>query len=340
MKAALVTQFSSPIKIEDFPDPQVGPLDVLVKVGVCGACYSDVKIWSKRTAVPPALPHIMGHEISGIVSSLGANVSGLKVGDRVIVYLYDTCDDCEACRKGEDNCCINQGPLLGFTRHGGFAEYVSIPSKNVFKIPDNLEMGEAALITDAVITPYHALIDRIKLRFNETVLLMGMGGLALSGLQIAKLLGARVIAVSRTDSKLEMSKKLGADHTLNANIADLPAEVKKLTGGNGADAAIDFVGTGKTIEQCLRSVRKGGRTLILSYSTEPIPINTSLLMMQIGTLQSSRGGTRQNLRDIIRLASEDKLTSVITETYPLSEINAVLQKLSNGEILGRAAIEI
>ncbi len=341
MKAAVMTQFDSPLVVkEDFPDPKVGPSDVLVKVGVCGACYSDVKIWKKRTAAPPDLPHILGHEIAGTVASFGEKVSGLRAGDRVIIYLYDTCDVCEECRTGNDNCCINQGPLLGFRRHGGFAEFVSVPSKNVFKVPDNLDLGEAALLTDAVITPYHALVDRAKVRFNETVMLMGMGGLALSGLQVAKLLGARVIAVSRTESKLDLARKLGADHTLRANSGELPAEVKKLTGGYGVDAAIDFVGSAETIDQCLRSMRRGGRTLTLSYSSEPIPLNTSLLMMQVGTLQSSRSGTRRNLRDIIRLASEGKIRSVITETYPLEELNTVLRKLSNGEIVGRAAIKI
>ena len=340
MRAAVMKEFGAPLIIEDFPTPKVGAIDVLIKVRVCGLCYSDVKIWTGRASAKASLPHIMGHEIAGNVALLGENVSGLEVGDPVIVYLYDTCDKCLACKSGQDTFCPNMGPLLGFTRPGGFAEYVSIPSKNVFKIPKEMDMEEAALLPDAVLTPYHAIVDRAQVRFNETVMLLGMGGLALNGLQILKLMGARVIAVSRTQSKLDLAKKLGADVTINSSGLDLPAEVKKVTEGYGVDCAIDFVVNGLTLEQCIRSLKRGGRVVILGYSIEPLPLSTSHLVSAIGSVTSSRSGTRQNLRDIIQLASEEKIKSILSETYDLSEINTVLNRLSKGEITGRVALRI
>ncbi|MGI0080418.1 MAG: alcohol dehydrogenase catalytic domain-containing protein, partial [Nitrososphaerales archaeon] len=223
MKAAVMKAFGEPLVIEDFPTPKIGPTDVLVRVSACGLCYSDVKIWTGRASTKAPLPHIMGHEISGTVAACGENVSGFESGDHVTAYLYDTCDKCPACKSGQDTLCPNMGLLLGFTRHGGFAEYVSIPSKNVFKIPKDMNMEEAALLPDAVLTPYHAIVDRAKVRFNETVMLLGMGGLALNGVQILKLMGARVIAVSRTQSKLDLAKKLGADVIINSSGLDLTA---------------------------------------------------------------------------------------------------------------------
>ncbi len=326
--------------IEDFPMPKLGTNDVLIKVNICGVCYSDVKIWTGRSSVKPPLPHVMGHEIGGIIASLGQNVSGLEVGDRVIVYLYDTCDKCQACKSGRDNECPNMGPLLGFTRHGGFAEYVSIPSKNVFKIPKELPLEDAALLPDAVLTPYYGIVEKAKVQFGETVMLLGMGGLALCGVQILKLMGAKVIAVSRTQDKLDLAKKFGADYTITNSGIDLPSEVRKLTDGNGVDCAIDFVVNGTTLEQCVRSLRRGGRTLMLGYSTDPLPLNTSLLMGALGCVMSSRSGTRKNLRDIIRLAAEGKIRTVLTETYDLSSINTVLGRLAKNEISGRVAVSL
>ena len=339
MKAAVMTRFSSPLEMQEVPEPKVGDNDVLVKVAICGVCYSDVKIWAGKSAIPPALPHILGHEIAGTVTSFGKNVEGLEIGENVIVYLYDTCGECRFCRKGKDNRCINMGPLLGFTRQGGFSEYVSIPSKNIFKIPKQIDLETAALLPDAIITPYHAIVDRAKVRFNETVMVLGIGGLALGGIQVLKLMGAHVIAVSRTRRKLEMSSKFGADIAIEST-EDLPAKVKKATEGYGVDCAIDFVSNSTTIDQCIRSMKKGGRTVLMGYNAEPTAINTAVLMNAVGSIISTRGGTRQNLRDIIQLAAEGKIKSVVTEAQPLEKANDVLNRLSIGEILGRAALKL
>ncbi len=340
MRAVLLDEYKSPLRIGDADKPTISENDVLIKVKVCGVCYSDVKIWSGKAPQRPTLPHILGHEISGTVAQVGKNVPSLREGDRVIVYLYDTCDKCTACKTGKDNHCINMGPLVGFSRPGGFAEYISIPSKNVFKIPDNLDMTQAALLPDAVITPYHAIVEKAQVRFNDTAMVIGMGGLGLNSLQILKLLGARVFVVSRTESKLKMAKKLGADVTINSKSTDVLEETKRLTDGYGVDYVIDTVATAETIEQDIKSLKRGGKAVLLAYDSEPTPIVTRNLMIGLASIQSTRGGTRQNLRDLIRLSSEGKLRSIVTHEYQLDEANTALTKLSHGDVTGRVTLKL
>jgi alcohol dehydrogenase, propanol-preferring len=333
-------EFGSPLKVTQMSEPQVKPSDVLVKVGICGMCYSDVKVWTGRSNIKPSLPHILGHEIAGTVEKTGEGVSGFKHGDRVIVYLYDTCDKCRACTSGRDNECLNQGPLIGFSRSGGFAEYVSVPSKNLFKIPDNLDLSSAAILTDSVLTPYHAIVDRAQVRLNETAMLIGMGGLALSGLQVLKLVGARIIAVSRTKAKLEMAKRLGADATINSTESDVVAEARRLTEGYGVDYVFDFVVNADTINQGIRATKRGGNVVLLGYAAEPVPISTGAMVQGLTSIHASRAGTRQNMRDIISLASEGKIKSTLTQTYELEEVNKAMQLLAAGDITGRIALRI
>lgn len=337
MKAALITELKAPLKVENVPEPRIGPDEVLVKVGACGVCYSDVKIWTGRSIAKPVLPHILGHEVAGTVAEFGKNVSDVKKGERVAVYLYDTCDQCPACMMGRENYCVNL-KVLGFTRPGGYAEYVAVSSENVFKLPDGLDFAQAALLPDAVITPYHAIVDKAQVRFNETAMVVGMGGLGLSGLQILKLLGARVIAVSRTNGKLQLAKDLGADATINASSSDVPQEAKRLTDGYGVDYVFDCVVNAQTIDQDLRSLRKGGKAVLLAYDLQPTPIVTANIMASLASLHGTRNGTRQNLRDIIRLAAEGKIKSIVSNTYPLNEVNTALTMLLHGEVTGRVVL--
>jgi propanol-preferring alcohol dehydrogenase len=340
LRAALLHEYKSPLKVEDVAEPRIGENDALIRVRVCGVCFSDVKLWNGKAPQRPTLPHILGHEISGTVAKVGKNVSSVNEGDKVIVYLYDTCDKCMACKTGKDNHCINMGPLVGFNRPGAYAEYVSVPSKNVFKIPNNLDLTQAALLPDAVITPYHAIVEKAQVRFNDTAMIVGMGGLGLNSLQILKLLGARVFSVSRTESKLDMAKKLGADAIINSKSTYVIEEIKRLTDGYGVDFVFDTVATAETIEQDVKSLKRGGKAVLLAYDSDPTPIVTRNLMIGLASIQSTRGGTRQNLRDLIRLASEGKLRSIVTHEYSLDEANAALTKLSQGDVTGRVALKL
>ncbi len=338
MKAALITELGAPLKVQDVPEPQLAASDVLVKVNTCGVCYSDVKLWTGHHAAKPSLPHILGHEIAGTIARTGQNVAGLEKGDPVTVYLYDTCDQCAACRAGRDNQCIAMKSSLGFNRPGGFAEYVSVPSKNAFKLPPRMDFSLGALLPDAFITPYHAIVDVAQVRFNESAMLLGMGGLAMGGLQILKLMGAKVIAVSRTDSKLEMSKNLGADVTINSTKTDVVKEVKRLTDGHGVNYVFDFVATPQTLDLGVRSTRAGGKIVFVGSQAEPFPLNVGSI--RFVSITGSRGGTRQNLRDLISLALGGKLKSQITRTYMLDDATEALTMLSKGDVTGRVALQL
>ena len=228
-------KFGAPLYVKDVPIPTIGDDQVLVKVGSCGVCYTDVKIWKGTGNLFAPLPHVLGHEIAGTVTELGRNAKGVQKGDRVLVYVYDTCGFCEYCKTGKDNECVNKVGYFGGNRWGGYVEYVAVRQDNLVKLPENLSFEDAAPLADAGITPYHAIVDRAKVRVNETALLVGMGGLALTGLQILKAAGARVVAVSRTQSKLEMAKELGADLVINTSNDDGVEAVKSFTDGYGVD---------------------------------------------------------------------------------------------------------
>lgn len=340
MKAALVTQFGSPLVVSEVKDPEIGKEDVLVNVKTCGMCYSDIKVWKGLLARKPSLPHILGHEIAGIVAKTGANVEGFKEGDKVVVYIHDPCGKCKACKLGNENYCIHAGPVVGMGRNGGFAEYVSVHSKNLFQISNDLDFVTASLLTDAFITPYHAIVRKAQVRFNDTVMLVGIGGLALCAIQVLKLMGVRVIAVSRTPSKLEMASNMGADIVINSTRSNVEEEVRRLTDGYGADFVFDFVSTSDLLEQDIHCVKRGGRIIMVGYQTSPFQFQPSLMGFNQVALEATRYGTRQDLQDLIRLASERKIKSVVTHTYPLEEINDGLVALSKSETVGRVAVTI
>ena len=338
MRAAVIEQYGAPLVVREVPTPKIGPGDVLVKVGACGVCYTDVKIW-KGQGYNYTMPHVMGHEIAGSIAEIGSDVKDIQKGDRVAVYLYNTCGKCAYCHAGRDNECIDRVGFIGSNRWGGYAEYALVRADNVLKIPDNLSFEEAGLLPDAALTPYHAIVDRAQVRINETALLVGIGGLALSGLQILKLCGARVIALSRTQSKLDLAKQLGADHIINSTKEDALETVKKLTGGYGVDHIFDFVGSTETVTQDTKYIKRGGKIYLLGYQAGEnlVPVTTIRGFFSLG---GSNGGTRKDLRELIHLASEGKIKSVVTKTYTLDEANTALNLLAHGEVEGRLSLKV
>lgn len=337
MKAALFEQFGAPLIVKDVPIPKVEDDLVLVKVGACGICYTDVKIWKGIGALNAPLPHVLGHEIAGTVSELGRNVRGVQKGERVVVYLYETCGKCNYCQTGRENECINRVGYIGSNRWGGYEEYVAIRSDNVIKIPDNLSFEDVAPLADAGLTPYHAIVDRAQVKAGETALLVGMGGLAMTGLQVLKVLGAKVIAVSRTQSKLGMAKELCADLIVNTTKDDGVEAVKKFTDGYGVDYIFDFVGSAETVIRDAKYIRRSGKIFLLGYQpgNQMIPVQTVRGFLYMG---GSNAGTRKDLRELVRLASDGKLKSIVTKTYTLEQVNEALNLLASGEVDGRLAL--
>lgn len=341
MKAAIFESFGAALEVKEVPMPLLGDSEILVRISACGVCYSDVKVWKGMTMNVPRLPFILGHEIAGTVTQVGSKVlNGVREGDRVLLYLQDTCDKCIYCRTGKDNECIDRHWLVGFNKAGGYAEYISVPAKDAVKIPANLAFVDAAPLADAGMTPYHAIVDKAQVRINETAVLIGIGGLALIGLQILKVIGANVIAVSRTQSKLDKARELGADLVVNSTAEDAVAAVRKFTGGLGADYVFDFVGSSETLSMDWNFVKREGKVLIPGFQEGGVQVSTLQINTAFANIVGTRAGTRQNVRDLVQLASKGKIKSIVTKTYPLEGANAALNSLAHGAIEGRQVLEI
>ncbi len=259
MKAMLLSEYKK-LEIVDMPMPEVGPNDLLVRVQACGICGSDIHGWdgSSGRRIPPL---VMGHEAAGIVAEVGARLQGFAPGDRVTFDSTVSCGKCSSCRRGSINLCENR-QVLGvsceeFRRHGAFAEYVVVPQNISYKLPDDLPFEHAALI-EAVSIAVHAA-NRTPVSLGDTAVVVGSGMIGLLVVQAIRLAGcSRVIAVDLEDGKLQIAKSLGADVGLNPKQVDVVAEVKKLTGGRGADVALEVVGATATVRTAIDCTRKGG----------------------------------------------------------------------------------
>jgi D-arabinose 1-dehydrogenase-like Zn-dependent alcohol dehydrogenase len=234
----VLDRFGGPMTWRDVPDPKPGPREVLVGVRANALCATDLKI-SDGAVSSVTLPHILGHEAAGEVVEIGEGVEGLEPGTHVTVYPTLGCGVCEACRTGRENLC-QRAPRTGFERDGGLSEYLLIPDRNAVRIDRAVPLEEAAILPDAVATAYHALVHRAKVRVGETVVVVGVGGLGIHAVQVARLIGARVIAADLAPEKLQAAEKFGAE-VVNSGREELPARVKALTGGLGAEVVAECV---------------------------------------------------------------------------------------------------
>jgi len=264
MKALLLSNYKE-LNVTDFDKPQVGDLDVLVQVKACGICGSDIHGYdgSSGRRIPPL---VMGHEAAGVVAEVGASVTKFKPGDSITFDSTVSCGGCFYCRKGNINLCDNRmvlGVSCGeYRRHGAFAEYVSVPQHICYPIPAGLPFESAAMI-EAVSVAVHAA-NRTPVSLGDTAVIIGSGMIGLLVVQAIRLAGcSQVIAVDLDAGRLEKAKLLGADVGLKADEVDVPGEVRKLTGGNGADVVLEVVGATATINTAIESARKGGSVTLV-----------------------------------------------------------------------------
>jgi L-iditol 2-dehydrogenase len=279
MRALLMNEYKR-LELADMPVPEIAPNDVLVRVKACGICGSDVHGFDGSTGrrLPPI---VMGHEASGVVERVGSAVKHLSPGDRVTFDSTVYCGRCFFCRRGEINLCDNR-EVLGvstpeFRRHGAFAEYVSVPSHIVYKLPDSFPFEHAAMI-EAVSIAVHA-VNITPVTLGDTGLVMGSGMIGLLTIQALKLAGcARIIAVDLEDSKLEMARKLGAAITLNPKREDVAEAVKGATEGRGADVAVEAVGATAPIQTALAALKKGGALTLVGNVSPKIDLPLQLVV--------------------------------------------------------------
>jgi D-arabinose 1-dehydrogenase-like Zn-dependent alcohol dehydrogenase len=333
MKAAVFRKAGRPFAIEDVPVPKVGPDEVLVEVKAAGICHTDVSIMVGAYGDWVQPGRIAGHEGAGIVVDVGAEVKGFRENDRVVMYNAVFCGECAFCRMGETNLCLNRGGWIGMDAQGVFAEYYKTPAHRVLHLPEEIPFEQGALLADCFQTPYHAVHDMAKVAVGENVAVFGCGGLGTGAVVSSLLHGGRTIAVDISEFKLEFAKKLGADELINANLADPVEKIKELTDGLGADVSLEVVGKKATMEQALAATRRGGRTVIVGFVAETLPLDTLALITEQRQIFGNCGGTMKTVNDLIGLVKAGKVDPgvVISHRFGLPEgVNEGLDLVQNG----------
>jgi NADPH:quinone reductase-like Zn-dependent oxidoreductase len=328
------------LRYQDFPTPEPGPGEALVRVQACALNHLDVFTRRGEQGRRVELPHILGIETAGEVVDLGEGVADLRVGDRVVSGPGVWCRQCSLCRAGEENMCLER-QIVGVDVHGGYAEYITLPSYALGLLPEavSYEKGAATLI--AFGTAWHMLVDRAALRQGETMLVLAAGsGVGTAAVQLGSYIGARVIATASTDEKLARARDLGADDTINyVQQPHFARAVRKLTDGRGVDVVFEHVGA-DTWRDSVAALAIGGR-LVTCGATTGRWGETDLwsLFAKQATLLGSFSSTQANFRTVLRLAEEGKINPVIDSVLPLSAAAEGHRRLEARQVFGKIVLQ-
>ena len=333
MKALLLSEYKK-LDVVEMPTPEIGDEDVLVRVRACGVCGSDIHGYDGSTGrrIPPL---VMGHEAAGVIERIGAAVANFKAGDRVTFDSTVSCGRCEFCRQGQINLCDNR-TVLGvscgdYRRHGAFAEYVSVPARILYTLPDSLPFERAALI-EAVSIAVHAVSRHVP-KPDDAVLVVGSGMIGVLVIQVLREKGCRnIVAVDIDDEKLALATRVGATRVVNGKDIDVPAAVRDLTDGQGADASFEVVGHGNTVMNAIRSLRKGG-TVVLIGNLSPrveIPLQ-EVVSREISVLGScASSGEIPECIDLLARGAVD-VDPLISLKASLDEAPELFERLYGGD---------
>jgi alcohol dehydrogenase, propanol-preferring len=336
MKAAVVHSFDTPLRIEEIATPEPGPGEVVVKVETSGLCHTDIHAAHGDWPVKPVLPFVPGHEGVGLVARVGPGVTRVREGDRVAVpWLGWACGACEYCASGWETLCPHQRNT-GYSVDGGYAEYVTADASFAARVPDAVDPLDAAPLTCAGVTTYKA-VKVSGARSSDLVAVFGIGGLGHLAVQYARIAGASVAAVDLVDSKLDLARQLGAEHTVNAAVDD-PAEAIQAMGG--ADAAIVLAVSPKACEQAFRSLKRGGTLVFVALPADnhvQLPIFETVL--QGITVVGSIVGTRVDLAETFELHADGR-TRVVRETRQLEDVNEAFEQIEKGEVDARLVFDL
>jgi 2-desacetyl-2-hydroxyethyl bacteriochlorophyllide A dehydrogenase len=269
MKALRLIQPGRRLELQELAVPEPGPNDALVRVKAAGICHSDAHYRAGKSRVDP-LPLTLGHEVAGVVEKVGSGISNFTVGDRVCLHYLATCGRCGYCKEGNEQFC-GTGKMIGKYRDGGYAEFILMPERSLFHLPDEIPFEHGAILMCSSATSMHAL-NKARLKSGETVAVFGVGGLGLSAIQLAKAFGAReVFAVDINISKLVIAKKFGAI-AIDASDADPVKELKRLTNGRGVDVALELIGLPLTMQQTVQSLAIKGRAALVGITDKTFEI--------------------------------------------------------------------
>lgn len=331
MRAAVFLGSGRPLSVGDVPRPEPGPGEALVRVAACGFCHTDLHYLDHGvpTAKPP--PLILGHEISGQVEAIGPGGGPWDAGSRVVVPAVLPCGECNFCRLGRGNICPRLR-MLGNHIDGGFAEYVLVPTRDLIPLPRDIDLARGAVIADALTTPFHAVVNRARVRSGEWVVVVGCGGVGINVVQFAAAAGANVLAVDLRAEKLELARRLGACETLNSSDpVEVGREVRQRTDG-GADVAFEVVGKAETVLLAFSTLRRGGRLCVVGYSEAVVPLPLNRLMFLEYAVVGSLGCRPADYPRVIEMVRRGKvsLDAVVTGTLPLDRVNEAAENLRRG----------
>ncbi len=336
MHAAVVEQFGKPLTLREMNIPVPGPGQILVKTDACGVCHTDLHAAQGDWPVKPSLPFIPGHEGIGRVAALGAGVTSVKAGDRVgVPWLYSACGHCEYCLSAHETVC-GKAEFGGYTKNGGFAEYILADPDYVAHIPNGLSSREAAPLICAGITSYKG-IKETGARPGEWIVVSGAGGLGHLAIQYAKVMGLKVCAVDIDDGKLAHATKLGADLVINAGEGDPAAPLRKATGGGAHGVLITAPSLG-AFRQGVAMTRKRGTCVLVGLPPGEFPVPLFDVVANCITIRGSFVGTRADMAEALAFGAEGKVKADI-ELQPLSAINSVFDRLGRGDVPSRVVID-
>ena len=325
------------------PSPSPGPDDVRVAIRAAALNHLDLFVIRGLPGITYEFPHILGADGAGVVESVGTAVTAVRPGDRVLINPGVSDYTCEFCRAGEHSLCVRYG-ILGEHRPGTMAELVTIPAHNVLPIPEidpPLTWPEAAAFSLVTLTAWRMVVTRAQLKAGEWVLVWGIGGgVSLAALRIAKQLGAKVIATSSSDAKLERARELGADFTLNHRTQQISREVRALTGKRGVDVVVENVGEA-TWGESLRSLAKGGRVVTCGGTSGPqLVTDVRPLFWHQFTILGSTMGNAAEYREVVRQLGLGRLRPIVDAVYPLARVREAYGRLEQGERVGKVAVEL
>jgi NADPH:quinone reductase-like Zn-dependent oxidoreductase len=326
------------LQYKEVAEPKVGPNDVLIRVKASGCNYNDV--WARRglPGMKFDLPHISGSDAAGEVVDVGSEVAGFKPGDEVMVYPGLSCRTCEFCADGRDTFC-RQYKIWGFQTgplDGGHAEFAKLPAFNILPKPKGLSWEEAASLPLVLLTTWRMLMGRAHVQTGDFVLVWGAaGGLGTMAVQICRTVGARAIAVASSDEKLQLCRKLGAEHLVNRKTQDVAQEVRQITGRRGVDIVFEHVGNA-TWPQSVASLKWGG-TLVTCGATTGFEAVTDLRFLWTKQMNflGSHMGNKTDLLEGMRWVERGDIKPVVSQVFPLREAGQAQTLMEEGEVMGK-----
>ncbi|MDG4750822.1 alcohol dehydrogenase AdhP [Micromonospora aurantiaca] len=335
MRASVVTAFDRPMEITERPVPEVGPGEILVRIEASGLCHTDIHAARGEWPVKPTPPFVPGHEGVGLVEKVGPGVTEHAVGDRVALpWLGWACGTCKYCVTGWETLCESQRNT-GYSIDGAHAEYAVAAARYAVRVPDGVDPFEAAPLTCAGVTTYKA-VKVAGVRPGERVAIFGIGGLGHLAQQYAQIFGAETIAVDVTAEKLELATSLGAAHTVDAATTD---PVERITALGGVDVAIVLAASPRVIEQAHRSLRRGGRLVLVSLPADnAITLPVFETVLKGITVLGSIVGTRADLAEVFALHAAGR-TRVVYETRKLDDINDAVDDVLAGRVAARLVLQ-